>query len=202
MIKPCCQSKIGWWALGVLGLISLFAATNANAVALGRRYQYYPFTYPDICTTDAAYAAGVYDARYNRPPMEFYSQLCDIPPGPKNALNQAYMNGYNLGQRPEFNKRYECLNSIRGQVCGYDCKRNAYGEVGCAPFPTQSCLIDKFTNKVICGYHCLREKFGSVKCGKTYLDNCLKDDYGRVTCGQNCRKSYGSVKCNQSNGNY
>jgi hypothetical protein len=150
------------------------------------------------CTTDSAYADGVLDARNKVNARPDYAQACDANQLYHNQLNAAYRSGYQNGAANIGVSQESCMIDASGsKVCGYDCKKDRYEAVKCAQFPTQNCVIDRYTQEVMCGYNCINAKNGAAYCAHFYQDNCIQDAYGIVKCGYNCRLSGGSIQCDQ-----
>lgn len=143
------------------------------------------------CNVDAAYAQGMDDARNQASIQTQYGNNCYYVN--RAAINQAYRDGYAAGAQMPLAKR-QCLKTDFGEACGYDCKRGNYGEVRCAKYPTQQCLVDQF-GKVHCGYSCVKSQQGKVKCARSYLDNCVINNYGQIRCGRNCRITVAGIRC-------
>lgn len=149
------------------------------------------------CSLDEAYADGILDAKNKVNAQVDYSQNCDAQQNFHNQLNTAYRTGYSNGSANIQISNKSCINTTQSEVCGYDCQKNNFGEAKCAAYPTQNCLVDKFSGKVICGYDCVKSGNGTVYCAQNYDNNCAKDAYGMVKCGLNCRIENDNVKCDQ-----
>ncbi len=176
----------------ILFMLILICEITTVAFAQGNLIQ------SDHCTIDAAYANGVLDAKNKVNSRVDFAVVCDVPKDFHDRLNAVYRSGYQNGAANISVSQESCLTSASGdKVCGYDCKKDRYDEVTCAPFPTQDCLKDRYTQKVVCGYNCIKSTNGTVYCGKFYDDNCIQDPYGIAKCGLNCRLEGGSIHCAQ-----
>jgi len=151
-----------------------------------------------ICNQDAAYAAGVNDGKANAPMRSYYNAAC-----PSN-LNAAYRQGYQFGLShggqiagianllvPR--TQQQCVNTIGGRVCGYNCAKTTSGSARCASTPDQRCIASDFGD-IACGYQCVKS-FDKVKCATSPGDNCVKTDFGDVKCGKNCRIESINIRC-------
>lgn len=165
----------------------LFCINSAMALSAGND--------DEFCNIDAAYAAGIHDVRMRVPSRPHYAQQCHVNLSFKDALSRAYQSGYAAGRSNDVEHRRECVRTQFGEVCGYGCKRNTYGDVKCATYAGQNCQLSPYSQKIICGYDCRKSNTGMVKCGKNYSENCVKNKFGQVTCGRNCRMTIAGVKC-------
>jgi hypothetical protein len=149
----------------------------------------------EVCTPDAAYAAGVNDAKNGRDMQSNYSSGCPAPAG----LNDSYRKGYQFGlsrtepASPSSERAgYGCVSSFGREVCGYECKESL-GSAQCASTPDQQCVVGPF-GKIACGYSCVVSPF-AARCAVHRGNNCVSDSAGNIQCGRNCRIDYGNPTC-------
>lgn len=151
----------------------------------------------EMCSRDAAYAAGVNAGKDGHEMASNFAWGCPMPDG----LNEAYKEGYQFGlahsRGPDATvagATHQCLSSYGQKVCGYDCKQSGT-TTRCASTPDQQCVKDDF-GEIACGYGCVKTST-SVGCAKHRSGNCVSDIVGNIKCGRNCRVEYGSLKCDQ-----
>lgn len=125
------------------------------------------------CGTEAAYQAGVTDAKSNKELKNNYAEFC---PGNSVALNSAYHNGYISAILNEKHAISAGTPSTTATSSGHEC-------------------LEAAGNKA-CGYHCMKS-IKMVKCAKQPTDNCVGDNSGNIKCGINCRLETGHLKCDQ-----
>lgn len=151
----------------------------------------------EMCSRDAAYAAGVNAGRTGHEMASNFSWGCPLPEG----LNEAYREGYQFGlahaggsNATNAAPTHQCVSSFGQQVCGYHCKQSGTTE-RCAATPDQQCVKDDF-GAIACGYGCVKTST-SVGCAEHRSDNCVSDIVGNIKCGRNCRVEYASLKCDK-----
>lgn len=120
------------------------------------------------CNREAAYAAGMNDARGGRQMHQNFASLCD--PAVAGTINEGYREGYTA-------------TAGGGSV-----------NVTVASAPPKQCI--RAYGKEVCGWGCV-EAYGQVRCADRPQDRCL-EAYGKITCGTNCRNNYGQVICDET----
>jgi hypothetical protein len=135
----------------------------------------------NTCSQNQAYSAGVNDGRTNQQMQSNYAGIC---PTNQNQYNQSYASGYKFGLE-QYSKKVDinidnsnggsgnnqstwgCIKdpfAPNGQVCGYDCKKNNFGNIYCGKTKYDTCI---------------KNNFGDIKCGK----NCRISPYSSdITC--------------------
>jgi hypothetical protein len=131
----------------------------------------------DDCTTSAAYANGMNDAKIGDDMLTNYAQKCPIN---SPLLNDQYQKGfeYGIAHQPAPASAVGAVNVFNG-VAGSVAKQ---------------CIRDDF-EKEVCGYSCVENSFRAL-CSKVPTNNCVKDGFDHLTCGQNCRlDDFEHAKC-------
>ena len=134
------------------------------------------------CSSDEAYATGVNEGRQNKAMNANYASIC---PKNQSEYNQQYIKGYQFGleqyskqvhininnnenEKRKHYSKYSCLYSslTLGQVCGYDCMVDNFGNVYCGKNKHDNCVKDS-SDKIECGHHCqVLPNNKGIKCDK------------------------------------
>ena len=122
------------------------------------------------CSENQAYTTGVNDGRTNQPMNSNYAGIC---PTNQAEYNQSYASGYKFGLE-QYSKKVDinidnsnghsgkdysqwgCIKnpfSANGQVCGYDCIKNNFGDIYCGKNKYDTCIKNNFGD-IKCGEHC------------------------------------------------
>ncbi len=111
------------------------------------------------CSKNAAYAAGINDAKANKDMRSDYAQIC---PDHQDEYDNSYKAGYKFGLQ-QHSKTIDININHSSQTA--QCMKDNFGD--------EYCGLKK-------GDNCVKNAYGDIKCGL----HCSINDFNEITCAK------------------